>query len=356
MSISMEEKEESGGQRRQSERDGSNSCGSDGGGGVEGAETAFEAERGDDGGGEEEVDVVDDDDDGENNGEERNGFLLHGRFNEANGLNYAPEEDEGPRKQAIFSPKDLCFPSPLSAFTAGTTTVSPRAIFPTLVSPPPVLGQHPPISLNLSPSAHSALHSPDPTPPPPPSLGVPPPLLFQPFLPTAAAGPNRNAAAAERSALPFSIDNILKPSFGQRLRLLQSMAAAAAARERLHSAFQPRVIKSEPPGAGVPASPPSPSESVASSLNSNLNNNRPVDLSPPKTSPGGEKRPPSSPSSSLPKNEKDPDCPPGMVRGPNGQLWPAWVFCTRYSDRPSSGEYYLGSHKTSVLQRPHLGL
>merc|ERR1712088_1076489 len=31
------------------------------------------------------------------------------------------------------------------------------------------------------------------------------------------------------------------------------------------------------------------------------------------------------------------ELPPGMVRGPNGQLWPAWVFCTRYSDRPSSG-------------------
>jgi homeobox protein engrailed len=26
-----------------------------------------------------------------------------------------------------------------------------------------------------------------------------------------------------------------------------------------------------------------------------------------------------------------------MVRGPNGKLVPAWVFCTRYSDRPSSG-------------------
>ena len=37
------------------------------------------------------------------------------------------------------------------------------------------------------------------------------------------------------------------------------------------------------------------------------------------------------------KAEADEDCPPGMVRGPNGQLWPAWVFCTRYSDRPSSG-------------------
>merc|ERR1711892_13810 len=33
----------------------------------------------------------------------------------------------------------------------------------------------------------------------------------------------------------------------------------------------------------------------------------------------------------------DSDCPPGMVRGPNGKLVPAWVFCTRYSDRPSSG-------------------
>ena len=39
------------------------------------------------------------------------------------------------------------------------------------------------------------------------------------------------------------------------------------------------------------------------------------------------------------KPKADGDCPPGMVRGPNGQLWPAWVFCTRYSDRPSSGEF-----------------
>lgn len=40
-------------------------------------------------------------------------------------------------------------------------------------------------------------------------------------------------------------------------------------------------------------------------------------------------------SNEAPKTDED--CPPGMVRGPNGQLWPAWVFCTRYSDRPSSG-------------------
>ena len=39
----------------------------------------------------------------------------------------------------------------------------------------------------------------------------------------------------------------------------------------------------------------------------------------------------------APPPTTDPDCPPGMVRGPNGKLVPAWVFCTRYSDRPSSG-------------------
>jgi hypothetical protein len=27
------------------------------------------------------------------------------------------------------------------------------------------------------------------------------------------------------------------------------------------------------------------------------------------------------------------------AKGP--QLWPAWVYCTRYSDRPSSGEFFL---------------
>ena len=47
-------------------------------------------------------------------------------------------------------------------------------------------------------------------------------------------------------------------------------------------------------------------------------------------------------------NEEDGDVPPGMVRGPNGQLWPAWVFCTRYSDRPSSGKSLHCSKKLSI--------
>lgn len=73
-----------------------------------------------------------------------------------------------------------------------------------------------------------------------------------------------------------------------------------------------------------------------SNTNNNNNNNvtkntsvpsQPVDLSSPK----------SLSDSKSPDLKKDDDVPPGMVRGPNGQLWPAWVFCTRYSDRPSSG-------------------
>ena len=31
-------------------------------------------------------------------------------------------------------------------------------------------------------------------------------------------------------------------------------------------------------------------------------------------------------------------CPEGQVQGKDGKLWPAWVYCTRYSDRPSSGK------------------
>ena len=97
------------------------------------------------------------------------------------------------------------------------------------------------------------------------------------------ASPLPSTAAAARP-LAFSIDNILKPSFGQPSGATQK---------------SPKPTKQAPrPEIEVP-----------------------VDLS--KTS------------NEAPK--QDPTCPPGMVRGPNGQLWPAWVFCTRYSDRPSSG-------------------
>ncbi len=199
------------------------------------------------------------------------------------------------------------------------------------------------------------------------------PLIFQPFLPLPVT-----------RALPFSIDNILKPTFGgvQAPNVQNSRTAAAAAAQFLHNPFFSTLAAAQQMAqqqhqaaisglaglaahqAQVPKSPklhhqslennnnrqrsPSSSSSsngslVKSELKSppasplNHNNNQPVDLSS-KTPQNGTSNGGSGGDS---KNAKDPDqegVPPGMVRGPNGQLWPAWVFCTRYSDRPSSGK------------------
>ena len=263
-------------------------------------------------------------------------------------------------------------------------------------------------------------------------------LLFQPFLPYNQHQPpsqqsllhhsnlkhqhsrtHPNVPQMVQRALPFSIDNILKPTFGrgdddasalanhlfspflgaslassilqhhhqQQQNLLQQAAAAhavntavsAAANSTLKenslssgpigqfppSAFNHRgdiispsgsslssprsptyssssvppmgsckprnyKIKQEPPPpAKSPEKGTLPKEAVEealrSSKKSNSNPNQPVDLS--KSADENENK------------DDDEDLPPGMVRGPNGQLWPAWVFCTRYSDRPSSGKY-----------------
>ena len=96
-------------------------------------------------------------------------------------------------------------------------------------------------------------------------------------------------------SLSFSIDNLLKPDIKPATKLVQQ---------------QPTPMKNSSI-TNTNTTPKQPDMEIEV----------PVDLS--KTT------------NEAPKT--DADCPPGMVRGPNGQLWPAWVFCTRYSDRPSSG-------------------
>ena len=128
-------------------------------------------------------------------------------------------------------------------------------------------------------------------------------LASPPRTPTdlleAASEVTRPAAAAQQAKnLSFSIDNILKTK------------VQASSTQMKAPTLKPTVSPASPPaGPAKPKSTPKIDVEV------------PVDLS--KTS------------NEAPK--ADADCPPGMVRGPNGQLWPAWVFCTRYSDRPSSG-------------------
>ena len=185
----------------------------------------------------------------------------------------------------------------------------------------------------------------------PPSLSAQrPPLIFQPFLPL---------PGAVHRALPFSIDNILKPNFGPRsilsnpaffstLALANHAAATAAQNSVVASAVsqhqqQKTVHNSIPDRQRSPSSSSSSNGSlVKSELKSppssplNHNNNQPVDLSSKNSVNENNKKGSGSPDG---KTQED-GVPPGMVRGPNGQLWPAWVFCTRYSDRPSSGKHF----------------
>merc|ERR1711936_341723 len=141
------------------------------------------------------------------------------------------------------------------------------------------------------PSTSSPLFSP-PLPSSPSSVSSPPHtptdmLEAADLLRRSPASSARISAPVQVPArnLSFSIENILRPSF-------------------------PAAKKTQPP-------PAPPAKKAPPKIDVEV----PVDLS--KTS------------NEAPK--ADADCPPGMVRGPNGQLWPAWVFCTRYSDRPSSG-------------------
>eukprot|EP00095_Tigriopus_kingsejongensis_P006131 maker-scaffold98_size375582-snap-gene-2.36 protein:Tk06131 transcript:maker-scaffold98_size375582-snap-gene-2.36-mRNA-1 annotation:"homeobox protein engrailed-2b-like" len=168
--------------------------------------------------------------------------------------------------------------------------------------------------------------------------------LFQPFLthqdddhppPLHHAQSSR---AREPGGLPFTIENILKPNFGPSI-FLQSVAARVAAvteaHQRLSELGNEFEIKQEAAPLG---SPLRGEQTVAKKVQDRISDNRnkptpcfpePVDLS---------RASDQAASGDLDEVKSDTgDLPPGMVRGPNGQLWPAWVFCTRYSDRPSSG-------------------
>lgn len=86
------------------------------------------------------------------------------------------------------------------------------------------------------------------------------------------------------TSLKFSIDNILKADFGRRITEPMNVRKARA----------PRKATDESTG-------------------------KPVDLSKAETDSKG-----ASPTNSEPAGQQP-------------MLWPAWVYCTRYSDRPSSG-------------------
>lgn len=152
--------------------------------------------------------------------------------------------------------------------------------------------------------------------------------------------PHQGAQQAHRTT-NFFIDNILRPDFGCRKE--PSYRSQTPGRENVNPLGGGR-----PPHAGSlcldsncssDSTSSSPSSSMSSSPSSKQNSSKQGDAAS-----NGAGRYADSPSSIM------------VVSGSNGgtaatsenqqMLWPAWVYCTRYSDRPSSG-------KTLVVPERH---
>lgn len=110
-------------------------------------------------------------------------------------------------------------------------------------------------------------------------------------------------SAASPRTLPFSIENILRPNFGVTTRLPERPSVRT-----------PELLLRTPPK--TPEAP--------------------VDLSQKPTTTTGTTAAAKVGGNKYPENPEVLANP--RVPAEDGNNWPAWVYCTRYSDRPSSGE------------------
>lgn len=116
-------------------------------------------------------------------------------------------------------------------------------------------------------------------------------------------------SAASPRALPFSIENILRPDFGAATRLPERPSVRT-----------PELLLRTPPK--TPEAP--------------------VDLSQKPTTAAAAAAAAAVAAAGKIGGNKYPDNPEALanprVPAEDANNWPAWVYCTRYSDRPSSGE------------------
>ncbi|XP_023837452.1 homeobox protein engrailed-1-B-like [Salvelinus sp. IW2-2015] len=156
-----------------------------------------------------------------------------------------------------------------------------------------------------------------------------------PSLPSPPILPLQAAQQAHRTT-NFFIDNILRPDFGCR----KEQGLGARERSQTSSRERAHPLVARPTHPGTPCQDSNCSSDSTSSSTSSLA------LSPtPKKSTSSSKANESS-VGSTPKFSEN-TSPVMVVSGvssgaapsPESQplLWPAWVYCTRYSDRPSSG-------------------
>lgn len=129
----------------------------------------------------------------------------------------------------------------------------------------------------------------------------PPPTITPTTTTTSSESLKKKTLTESHQALKFSIDNILRPEFGERIRKSATKLKSKRAADD---------------------SPVDLSKECSDSKNS--------------------------------KTESD------SGSGSEGNMmWPAWVYCTRYSDRPSSGKYLLfkliiyESKKLLIIETKH---
>ncbi|KAM8731136.1 homeobox protein engrailed-2a [Acanthopagrus latus] len=121
----------------------------------------------------------------------------------------------------------------------------------------------------------------------------------------------------------FFIDNILRPDFGRKKDAGANREESSLASRESHNS--PAAPQTEPVGSTVPAEGTSTPHTVTGAKKPAIAAEEPLK---PRGENGDQCLSSDSDSSQASSN-------PSSTSQP--MLWPAWVYCTRYSDRPSSG-------------------
>lgn len=123
----------------------------------------------------------------------------------------------------------------------------------------------------------------------------------------------------------FFIDNILRPDFGRKKDGGTNRDESSLASRESHNS--PAAPQTESEGSTVPAEGTSTPHTVTGTKKSAIAADEPLK---PRRENGDQCLSSDSDSSQASSN-------PSMSQP---MLWPAWVYCTRYSDRPSSGWWH----------------
>ncbi|KAM6945877.1 homeobox protein engrailed-1a-like [Aplochiton taeniatus] len=151
-------------------------------------------------------------------------------------------------------------------------------------------------------------------------MSLSPHIPSPPILPQAAQQPHRTTN--------FFIDNILRPDFGCKKELGSRERAQIAGRENVNPAI------TRPSHASSLCQDSNCSSDSSSSTSSSSPSSKQISIK--QVDGNGTTTRYGDTSSVMVVNSSNGGSLPAKETQPN-MLWPAWVYCTRYSDRPSSG-------------------